>query len=150
MKTRAASFFCVLMALSVGAWRASAQNYSINWSKVAGGGGTSTNGQYTVSGTIGQPDAGAPMSSGQYSVTGGFWAVTAVQTVGAPLLTIRGAGNSVIISWPSASTGFQLQASGNVATPVWLNFPSPTNDDGTNKSVIISPPAGTEFFRLKH
>ena len=149
MRTRAASFLCVMMVLGLGAWRASAQTYTVNWSAVAGGGGTSANGQYTVSGTIGQADAGGPMIGGQYSLTGGFWAVTAVQTVGAPLLTIRGAGNSVVISWPSASTGFQLQASGNVASPVWLNFPAPTNDDGTNKSVTITPPVGNEFFRLK-
>ena len=33
--------------------------YSIDWYSVDGGGGTSTNGQYSISGTIGQPDAGA-------------------------------------------------------------------------------------------
>ena len=32
--------------------------YSIDWSTIDGGGGTSTGGVYTVSGTIGQPDAG--------------------------------------------------------------------------------------------
>jgi len=42
--------FFLLIALS-----ASAQSYSIDWFKVAGGGGTSTNAQYSLSGTIGQP-----------------------------------------------------------------------------------------------
>jgi len=51
-----------------------AQSYSIDWYKIGGGGGTSTNGQYSLSGTIGQHDAGGPMSGGNYSVTGGFWA----------------------------------------------------------------------------
>ena len=37
-----------------------AQNYSIGWWKVAGGGDTSTNGQYSLSGTIGQHDASGP------------------------------------------------------------------------------------------
>jgi hypothetical protein len=36
-----------------------AQSYSIDWYKVAGGGGVSTGGVYSVSGTIGQPEAGA-------------------------------------------------------------------------------------------
>jgi hypothetical protein len=36
-----------------------AQNYTINWYKISSGGGTSTGETYTVSGTIGQPDAGA-------------------------------------------------------------------------------------------
>ena len=50
-----------------------AQNYSIDWFKIAGGGGTSTGGLYQVSGTIGQHDAGPVMTNGQFSVTGGFW-----------------------------------------------------------------------------
>ena len=36
-----------------------AQSYSIDWFKIAGGGGTSTGGVYSVSGTIGQHDAGS-------------------------------------------------------------------------------------------
>jgi hypothetical protein len=36
-----------------------AQNYSIAWYKIAGGGGASTAGFYSISGTLGQPDAGA-------------------------------------------------------------------------------------------
>jgi hypothetical protein len=39
---------------------------------VDGGGGTSNRESYAVSGTAGQPDAGA-MSGGNYIVTGGFW-----------------------------------------------------------------------------
>ena len=35
-----------------------AQPYSIDWFKIAGGGGTSTGGNYSLSGTIGQHDAG--------------------------------------------------------------------------------------------
>ena len=47
--------------------------YSMNWFKVAGGGGTSTGAVYTVSDTFGQHDAGGPMAGGGYSVMGGFW-----------------------------------------------------------------------------
>jgi hypothetical protein len=65
-----------------------AQQYSIDWHKIAGGGGTSSGGQYSLSGTIGQPDASAAMTGGNYSLTGGFWALYALQTPGAPLLTI--------------------------------------------------------------
>ena len=45
-----------------------AQNYSIDWYKIAGGGGTSIGGNYSTSGTIGQQDAGLQhMSAGSYS-----------------------------------------------------------------------------------
>ena len=46
--------------------------YEITWSTIDGGGGTSTGGNYTLSGTIGQPDAGM-MSGGDYKLVGGFW-----------------------------------------------------------------------------
>jgi hypothetical protein len=61
-----------------------ARSYSISWYKVAGGGGTSTNGQCTLSGTTGQPDASGAMTGGNYSLTGGFWAIYAVQSSGTP------------------------------------------------------------------
>ena len=40
-----------------------AQSYSIDWYKVAGGGGTSTNGQYSVNGTIDPADASGAATS---------------------------------------------------------------------------------------
>jgi len=46
--------------------------FALFWDTVDGGGGTSSGGGYTLSGTIGQPDAGA-MSGGNYALTGGFW-----------------------------------------------------------------------------
>ena len=127
-----------------------AQNYSIDWYKIKGGGGTSTNGQYSLTGTIGQHDAGGPMTGGNFSLTGGFWAV--VQTPGAPLLTITHSGNSVVITWPSPSTGFALQTNSNVANVAgWLNFGGTVNDNGVTKSVTAnSPPVGNLFFRLIH
>src|SRR5258708_413311 len=108
-------------SLVLGAWclmllvcpRASAQSYSIDWYKVAGGGGTSTGGVYSVSGTIGQHDAGPTMSGGTYSLSGGFWALFAVQTPGAPALTITlTATNPPIVSWLFPSTGFALEKAG--------------------------------------
>lgn len=53
-----------------------ADTYDMTWNTVDGGGAVnSAGGQYVVSGTIGQPDAGH-MSGGVYSLTGGFWATT--------------------------------------------------------------------------
>ena len=122
-----------------------AQQYSINWHRVAGGGGTSTGGVYSVSGTIGQHDAGGPMTGGRYSLTGGFWALYAVQTPGAPLLTISHAGNQAIVSWPPSVTGWTLQTNNNLATGTWGNYAGPI----VNNSVTNSPPKGNLFFRLK-
>src|SRR6516225_9851940 len=81
-----------------------AQPYSISWYKVAGGGGTSTGAVFSVSGTIGQHDAGTPMTGGNYSLTGGFWAlISVVQTPGAPTLYISHSGNTVTVYWQNVS-----------------------------------------------
>ncbi len=135
--------------LFVSAFGVSAQNYSIDWYKVAGGGGTSTNGQYAVSGTIGQHDAGGPMSGGNYSITGGFWAlISVVQTPGAPPLNISRSGNTVTVFWQNI-TGWNLQQNNNLATPAgWTaNTYTITTNNGTN-SITITSPAGNLFFRL--
>jgi hypothetical protein len=58
---------------SISCLPAPAQRYAIDWYKVSGGGGTSTNGQYLVRGTAGQPDASGAMTRGRYAVIGGFW-----------------------------------------------------------------------------
>jgi hypothetical protein len=52
---------------------AMAQPFTIDWYTIDGGGGTSTGGAFSLSGTIGQPDAGV-MSGGTFTLTGGFWA----------------------------------------------------------------------------
>jgi hypothetical protein len=47
-------------------------DYRIVWSTIDSGGGTSSGGQYSLTGTIGQPDA-AYSSGGNYELLGGFW-----------------------------------------------------------------------------
>jgi hypothetical protein len=139
-----------LLALLAGILSASAQSCSIGWFKVAGGGGTSTGGGYSLSGTIGQPDAGR-MSGGNYSIDGGFWGImAAVQTAGTPWLTVSRSGNSVIISWPSPSAGYSLQQSSGLNPANWSTFGGTISDNGTIKSVTSSTPHGNLFFRLSN
>jgi hypothetical protein len=129
-----------------------AQQYSIDWYKIAGSGGTSTGATYQVTGMIGQPDAGANMTGGNFFVSGGFWSlISVVQTVGSPTLTVTHSGNNVIISWLSPSSGFVLQQNGNLATGSWTPANGFTvSDDGRNKNITIPSPAGNLVFRLSH
>ena len=120
------------------------QSYSIDWYKMAGGGGTSTGGTYQVSGTIGQPDASGAMTGGNYSLTGGFWSMFAVQTSGAPTLTITYFSSQAIVSWPPSATGWTLQTNNNLSIGTWGNYTGPV----VNNSVTNSPPKGNLFFRL--
>ena len=129
---------------------AQAQSYSIDWYTVDGGGGTSTGGVYSVSGTIGQHDAGGPMAGGNYSLTGGFWAlISVVQTPGAPTLYISHSGNAVTVYWQDVS-GWSLQQNANFAlTTGWSAGAGVTNTNGTNYLNLVNP-TGNLFFRLKH
>lgn len=124
---------------------ASAQSYAIDWHTIDGGGGTSTGGVYSVSGTIGQPDAGGPMTNGQYSVTGGFWALpTAIQIVGGPVLKIVPAtpGNATI-SWTPNTPGFVLQETWGLSPANWTNSPS-----GAANPIVVPASQPTKFYRL--
>ena len=126
-----------------------AQQYSIDWYKTAGGGGTSANGQYSLSGTIGQHDAGGPMTGGNYSLTGGFWSlISVVQTPGLPNLTISFVGpNSVVVSWPNTGS-YTLQTNNNLNSSSWLGYSGTINTSNGTNSVTITPPTGNLFFRL--
>jgi hypothetical protein len=128
-----------------------AQNYTIDWMTIDGGGGTSTGGVYSVSGTIGQPDAGT-MSGGNFTLDGGFWGIiAAVQTPGAPLLRIvRTATNTVIVAWPSPSTGFSLQQNSVIGTTNWLGATNAVSVVGSENQIIVAPPVGNTFYRLFH
>jgi hypothetical protein len=133
-----------VLAMLVFSATVQAQPYSVDWHKVAGGGGTSTGGVYAVSGTIGQLDAGGPMTGGGYSVTGGFWALYAVQTPGAPLLTITYGGNQAVVSWPLSVTGWTLQTNKNLSTGTWGKYLGTV----VNNNATILAPMGNVFFRL--
>jgi hypothetical protein len=129
---------------------APAQSYSIDWYKIAGGGGTSTNGQFSITGTIGQPDASGAMSGGSYSLSGGFWSlVSVVQTAGAPMLTITHTGNTVTVSWPYPSTGWTLHQNPDLTTANWSSSGGIAND-GTNNFITLTSPTGNLFFRLSN
>ncbi len=141
-----------VFGLMVGPWTSSAQTqYQIDWSTIDGGGGICTGGVYTVTGTIGQPDAGK-MSGGNFSVDGGFWGlISPVQPPGAPYLSITFDPqiSTITISWPLSETCWELQASASLTTgSVWTECSYQTN--GATCCRIESPPTGTKFYRLKN
>lgn len=135
--------FILGLVLSTICFSAPGQNYSIDWYTIDGGGGTSTGGVYSVSGTIGQPDAGI-MAGGNYSVTGGFWSLIPVQTAGAPALTIVPATpGQATISWTPPTSGFVLQESASLSPTNWINSPS-----GATNPVVVPTTSQTKFYRL--
>ena len=50
--------------------------YDLTWHTIDGGGAMfSASGDYELSGTIGQPDAGSTLTGDNFELTGGFWFV---------------------------------------------------------------------------
>jgi hypothetical protein len=77
---RAAIFLALaaFLPLASVALAQSGGGYDLSWNTVDGGGYTfSAGGDYTLGGTVGQPDAGL-LSGGGYVLGGGFWGGGAV------------------------------------------------------------------------
>ena len=148
MKNIPSPTLLVGLSLAAGLNLLRAQNYSIDRFTIDGGGGTITGGAYTVSGTIGQPDAGQ-LTGGNYRSAGGFWSI--IQGDGPPWLNIRLSGTSVVLSWPDPSTGFQLQQTSvlNGLATIWADVnQTPTVANG-NKEVTLVIALGNRCFRLR-
>jgi hypothetical protein len=124
--------------------------YDLSWHKISGGGGASAGGAFSLAGTIGQHDASNAMVGGGFSLAGGFWSIVAVApTSGAPWLTIRLLNASKVkVSWPSPSTGFGLQQTPNPTSGNWNAVGLTVSDDGTTRSVIVTPLPENMFYRL--
>ncbi len=129
-----------------------AQEYSLDWHRISGGGGTSSGGQFTVSGTIGQAEAGGALTGGGYSVTGGFWSfISVVQTPGAPTLRIfMTKTNTAVLAWAAASTGFSLQQNADLSIGSWGAVTNAVSVAGTENQVVVPAQSGRRFFRLVH
>lgn len=148
-----------------------AQTYSVDWFKLAGGGGTSTSAVYAISATIAQHDAGKQLShaglqpaprvppaitaknvlktSADYSLIPGFWAIYALQIPGAPRLRIvLTETNTAVVAWPAPSSGWTLQLNTNLDTIQWRPAPQSVEVIGGENQIIVSPPLGDSFFRL--
>ena len=66
------STISVLLLLAMLAVSTASAQYEISWYTIDGGGGRSSGGPYTLTGTIGQPDA-AYSGGGDFELLGGFW-----------------------------------------------------------------------------
>jgi hypothetical protein len=132
------------LAVAICAFSVAAQNsssYNLEWNTIGGGGGPISGGAYTISGTVGQPDAGS-LSGGNYAIEGGFWP-------GADNNSFRiqyaRQGSSLNISWHGI--GFMLQSADTVAGR-WQDVSSGTTSDGVGFQVTVPMTSATRFYRL--
>ena len=69
-----------LIGVTAVVWAQAGGGLTLPWFSVDGGGGTSAGGDFTLVGTIGQPDAGGRLMGGGFAVAGGFIPGVAVPT----------------------------------------------------------------------
>jgi hypothetical protein len=127
-----------------------AGNLAISEWTVDGGGGksTSADGRFSLSGTAGQPDAGAMADyTGHFAVAGGFWYAETVFC--GCQLGVAISGGDIVVSWPCAGNGCILEYTDELRVPpsVALWYPvSPPAAGG----VYTTPLTGTQrYFRLR-
>jgi hypothetical protein len=67
----------------------------------------------------------------------------------ASALTIqKTATNTLMISWPSPSTGFDLKMNTDLASTNWSTPPESVGDNGAIKFIIVDPSMASRFYRL--
>jgi hypothetical protein len=149
MKSKTSFFF----ALGLGIFAANplnAQSFAIDWFTIDGGGGISTGTNFSLQGTIGQPDAGL-LSSANFELQGGFWSMVVSDGEGSRLAIARDASGAVTISWPRTAANFVLDWSGSLssASGAWsqVGFPYQTNE--THIFIRLPTPSANGFFRLR-
>jgi hypothetical protein len=70
---------------------------------------------------------------------------------GAPLLAIfPTATNTVVVQWPSPSSGWMLQENTDLTPSGWGTASDTIYDDGTNRFIVVDPTAGNLYFRLSN
>ncbi len=149
LQVRWAAARLALVVLLTAAAGAQAQSFTIDRSVIAGGGGTSTNGGFSLTGTLGQPAVGR-LSGGQYALDGGFQSIAiAIQTPGAPLLKITRVGNTFLLAWPAVSAGFVLEQTPSLTSRNWQAVASAPVVNGPEFQVVLPALPGTCYYRLR-
>lgn len=132
--------------------RAHAQQYAVPWFKIAGGGGMqSTGGVYTLSGIIGQIDAGRVAATNAYRIESGFWAI-AIQQLGYPPLSITRADMNYFVSWQTIEPGLILQQATTLGTPtIWSDTTELVSTNGITNLVqqAIASGVSSRYYRLR-
>ena len=57
--------------------------------------------------------------------------------------------STVTVSWPASAMGWLLQENTNALSPAsWSHVTDEIHDDGSTKTLLVGPPAGSRFYRL--
>jgi hypothetical protein len=146
----------LFLSLVCPALAGAAESLSIDWYTVDGGGGSTSAGEFTLSGTVGQPDAGTLTASCcGFTIFGGYWSQFSeviVTPPGRPALSIYlSNANTLLLSWPADQTGYVLEQRAAAAPGAWSNVPVTPVLVGAEYQVSLtfSPHDAPTYLRLR-
>jgi hypothetical protein len=121
-----------------------AQSHSVTWYSLDSGGGNSSGGRFSLSGTLGQLDAGI-LSGGLFTLAGGFWALTPdTKATNVPTLFISRSAGQILVSWVPALSGYVLQTNSGLTAAGWGDSVT-----GTTNPATVGANTPALFFRLR-
>ncbi len=143
-----------LLLLTTVLLHADPPRFAITKSTIDAGGERTPGTRFTLTGTIGQPDAAPRFVSAdnRFAIEPGFWSrATVVQTPGLPELTMRPhtLRNYTLLAWPVAANGYILQQSPDLAPNSWTDVGITVVDTATEHTVSYPMTARRAFFRLR-
>lgn len=127
-----------------------AQSLTLDWITVDGGGGTAVGSGLELQISIGQPDAGMARG-GPYVLDTGFWPDPFVwATTVPPALSVGRTPDGLALSWPAALGPVVLERAVLLGRGgAWDAVPVEPVPVGQDLRVVVSPGAGTAFYRLR-
>jgi uncharacterized repeat protein (TIGR03803 family) len=113
------------------------------------GGYTNIDGGWPVSGLQLETNRYALFGTTPYGGTNGVGVAYMIRLPAPPRLRITNQGtNAVKITWPSWATNYVLLENSSLAGAKWTTNSLPVFDNGTNRSITITPLTTNDFFRL--
>ncbi len=126
-----------------------AQPFQIEHLGIGAGGGTSSGGNFTLTGSMGAIGAGVS-SGGAFTLEGGDLSMFVVlQTPGAPALSLTRSGANAVLSWPASETGYILEQTANLTSPSWSGVGVGPVPMGDTLQVTVPITGTSRFFRLR-
>ena len=127
--------------------RASAQNFAIETIGFTIGAGTSTDGNFSVSGTM-APAGGSPMSNGDFAITGEFRSVIGADLLPTEELIVNGSFENIEGTFVRDGNGLMILQPGSAAIPGWtVTSGEAAWGDNTNAFNVLTP-FGSWFLDL--
>jgi len=83
------------------------------------------------------------------ATSGQVYTLQLIPPITPPMLGISlTSSNGVQIYWPTSASGYVLQQSPNLSTTNWVNVTNTPSTNGATQSILVTPQAGSRFYRL--